>query len=311
MDAPLHAVALMGATCSGKSSLAMKIAGEIGVSIVCCDSMQVYRGLDIGTAKANAAERAAVRHLMLDCCDLPDVFSAARWAKEAAACIREENMAGRRPLIVGGTGLYLKALCEGFADIPAEKTQVRADLQQRCDAQGIEVLHAQLADVDAETAARLNPNDTQRILRALSVFLSSGKPLSAWFSEAAPKIAVDIPVFVLNTERDALRDKIAERFHAMLNAGWLDEVDWLNRLHLSDTHPALRAVGYRQLQTYVRGDCTLDEATTKGITATRHYAKRQRTWFSHQTANAVCGDAASLMPLIATALTKNKEQVLV
>jgi len=299
----------MGATCSGKSSLAMNVAAESGVLIVCCDSMQVYRGLDIGTAKANAAERACVRHAMLDCCDLPDVFSAARWAAAAAVCIREENNAGRTPLIVGGSGLYLKALCEGFADIPPEEPQVRADLQQRCDVQGIEALHAQLADVDVLTAERLSPRDTQRILRALSVFLSSGRPLSAWLAEATPNVPVDVPVFVLDMVRDALREKIAGRFQSMLDAGWLDEVHWLNDLHLADTHPVLRAVGYRQLQAYVHGDCSLAEATAKGITATRHYAKRQRTWFSHQTADAVCGDAVMLLPLICGALVKSYEQV--
>ncbi len=304
MSRILQAVALMGATCSGKSALAMRLAEESGASIVCCDSMQVYRGLDIGTAKPDAAERARVPHALLDCCDLPDAFSAARWAQQASTFIGEENACGRMPLIVGGTGLYLRALCEGLADIPAENPAVRAQLQQQCADSGSEALHAQLSKVDAPTAARLHASDTQRIVRALSVFLSSGRPLSAWLADATPQTAVNIPVFVLDVARELLRERIAGRFQAMLDAGWLDEVRWLDALQLADTHPALRAVGYRQLQAHVRGDCSLAEAMAQGITATRQYAKRQRTWFAHQTPDALCGDAETLLPPICAALNR-------
>ncbi|MDQ6987814.1 MAG: tRNA (adenosine(37)-N6)-dimethylallyltransferase MiaA, partial [Mariprofundaceae bacterium] len=292
------------ATCSGKSALAMQLAEESGASIICCDSMQVYRGLDIGTAKADAAEQARVPHALLDCCDLPDAFSAARWAKQARTFICEENTRGRMPLIVGGTGLYLRALCEGLAEIPAENPRVRAQLQQQCVDSGIEALHTQLAEVDAATAARLPAGDTQRILRALSVFLSSGRPLSAWLADAKPQMAVNIPVFVLDVPREVLRERIAGRFQRMLAAGWLSEACWLDGLQLVDTHSALRAVGYRQLLAHIHGDCSLAEATEQGITATRHYAKRQRTWFAHQTPDAVRGDGEMLMLLIRVLLNR-------
>jgi len=264
--------------------------------------MQVYQQLDIGTAKANKEEQARVRHALLDCCALPEAFSAAKWAELAAAFIRSENEAGRVPLIVGGTGLYLRALSEGLADIPPEMPGVREGLLSRLETEGVQALHAELAKVDAPTAARLPDTDTQRILRALAVFHSSGRSLSDWVNEPMVAPPCDITVFVLDVQRDALREGIAQRFKTMLDAGWLDEVHWLAGLNLPDTHPAVRAVGYRQLLAHVEGQVELDQAVQDGITATRRYAKRQQTWFTHQTSQAVHGDAAELTPLITKSL---------
>lgn len=300
----LQAVALMGATATGKSALALPLAATAGACIICCDSMQVYHGLDIGTAKPGPAEQARVPHALIDCCKLPDAFSAARWATCAARIIRSENAAGRVPLIVGGTGLYLKALTEGLADIPPEKPEVRAVLLQRLHGEGAAALHAELERVDAPTAARLAHADTQRILRALSVYHSSGRPLSAWHRESPEMPQTEIPVFVLRMEREELRLRIARRFEAMLDAGWLDEVRWLEGLELDVTHPAMRAVGYRQLLAHVRGECGLEDATNAGITATRRYAKRQETWFANQTPQAVHADSNTLAPLLAEALKR-------
>jgi tRNA dimethylallyltransferase len=301
---PLKAVALMGATGTGKSALALALAESAGTPIVCCDSMQVYRGLDIGTAKPSPTEQSRVPHTLIDCCTLPDAFSAARWATLAGEVIRGENEAGRVPLIAGGTGLYLKALTEGLAEIPPEKPEVRQALLQRLHDEGIASLHAELARVDAPTAARLAHADMQRILRALAVYHSSGRSLSAWHGESAMPPQTEIPVFVLQVEREALRLRIARRFEAMLAAGWLDEVRWLDGLGLPATHPAMRAVGYRQLLAHVRGECGLEDATNAGITATRRYAKRQQTWFAHQTPDAVHADADTLAPLLAEALKR-------
>jgi len=301
----LKAVALMGATGSGKSALALPLAEAAGTCIVCCDSMQVYRKLDIGTAKAGPDEQARVPHFMLDCCDLfdsngrSDAFSAARWAAEAALLIRQENAAGRVPLIVGGTGLYLKALTEGLADIPAVLPEVRDALEARLNLEGVQAMHAELMQLDAATASRLHATDTQRIMRALSVYHSSGRALSAWISEAPVAPPCEIPVFVLDVPREELRSRIAQRFEAMLAAGWLDEARWLDGLGLPDTHPAIRAVGYRQLIAHLHGECDLAQAVRDGITATRHYAKRQVTWFAHQSRDAVHGDALTLGSLIA------------
>ncbi|MDQ6971861.1 MAG: tRNA (adenosine(37)-N6)-dimethylallyltransferase MiaA [Mariprofundaceae bacterium] len=300
----LRAVALMGATASGKSALAMSLAQMTGTIIICCDSMQVYQGLDIGTAKASVEDQARVPHAMLDCCTLHDAFSAARWAALVAEIIRRENDAGRLPLIVGGTGLYLRALIQGLADIPEEGSGIRNGLMLRLQTEGIESLHAELSGVDAATAARLAVNDTQRIIRALSVYHSSGRALSAWIAEGNQAPACDIPVFVLDVPRALLREQIAGRFAAMLDAGWLDELRWLGGFELPDTHPALRAVGYRQLLVHARGECDLQQAVRDGVTATRRYAKRQQTWFAHQTPQAVHGDSATLGTMIAPLLVK-------
>jgi len=297
----LSAIALMGPTGAGKSALAMKLALAKGMSIIACDSMQVYRGLDIGTAKPDVAERKAVPHFLIDWIVLPDVCSAARWAAEAAAVIRRENAAGRTPLVVGGTGLYLRALREGFAEIPPVDAGVYERLEAELAAGGIQAMHRRLAACDAEAAARLNPNDTQRIMRALAVFEASGRPLSEWQLNAGTGAHVKralapvaCPVFVLAMERDALRARIAARFHAMCEQGWLEEVRWLDGLNLPSTHPAVRAVGYRQLLRHVRGECGYEQAVAEGVTATRRYAKRQLTWFRHQVPDAEWGDADTL-----------------
>ena len=163
-------------------------------------------------------------------------------------------------------------------------------------------MHAELAKVDAPTASRLPDTDTQRILRALAVFHSSGRSLSDWVSEPTITPACDITVFVLDVQRDVLREGIKRRFKSMLYSGWLDEVHWLAELNLLDTHPAVRAVGYRQLLAHVEGKIELNQAVEDGITATRRYAKRQQTWFAHQTPQATHGEAAELAPLITKAL---------
>ena len=300
----MQALALMGATGSGKSKLAMQLAQACNTSILCCDSMQVYRGLDIGTAKPTPDEQRLVRHGLVDCCDLPDHYSAARWADEAAVWIAEENGQGRTPLIVGGTGLYLRALLQGFADIPPEDAGVRAQLSLELEQQGTPYMHSLLSGCDPITATRLKANDTQRILRALGVQRTTGRPLSEWqLGETKPR-NIDCPIFVLEVARDVLRERIANRFYDMLETGWLAEVRWLDSLGLADDHPALRAVGYRQLLDHLHGRLGYKQAVSDGITATRRYAKRQHTWFLHQTPDAVHGDAETLETQIMEAMSK-------
>ena len=302
---PLRAVALMGATGTGKSALAMTVAKAANCSIICCDSMQLYKGLDIGTAKASPDEQAVTPHFMLDCCELPDLYSAARWAEAARNVITMENAAGRTPLIVGGTGLYLRALLEGFANIPEENHALREKYERIHKEQGTAVLYRLLQDKDAVMAARLTAGDSQRIKRALCVFESTGKSLATWQAEAkADHADIECPVFVLDVAREILRQRLAERFHAMMQAGWLDEVRWLAAQVVPDTHPAMRAVGYRQLLDHLAGKLPLDKAINDGITATRRYAKRQVTWFAHQTTIATHGNAEELGGLLMAALVK-------
>ncbi len=305
MNAP-QAVALMGATGTGKTRLALELADAVpNLVAIACDSMQVYEGLDIGTAKPSAEERGRLPHRMLDVVRLPDICSAARWARMAAEAIEKERAQGRIPLIVGGTGLYLKALIEGLAEIPTERGEVRERLRARLAREGIVRLHEELRKVDPETARRLAPTDTQRILRALAVFESSGRPLSDWLNEGRrPLLPGGVRLFVLELPRAILRARIAERFHVMLEKGWLDEVRWLAGLNLPETHPAMRAVGYRQLLAHVRTGRDLELCIREGITATRRYAKRQATWFAHQTPQAERGDAGQLRPRLVRALSE-------
>lgn len=285
--------------------LAMDVAKATGCSIICCDSMQLYKGLDIGTAKPTPDERHEVPHFMVDCCALPDLYSAARWAREVQSIIKNENESGRRPLIVGGTGLYLRALIEGFAAIPEENPELREQYERIHKEQGTAALYDLLRHKDAAMAARLTVGDSQRIKRALCVLESTGKSLITWQAEAkADHPDIECPVFVLEMPRDILREKLAGRFHAMIQAGWLDEVRWLRAKAVPETHPSMRAVGYRQLLDHLDGKLSLDKAINDGITATRRYAKRQVTWFAHQTPDAIRGDAGVLHPLLMETMIK-------
>jgi tRNA dimethylallyltransferase len=307
LQPPLKAVALVGATGTGKSSLAMQLAKDKDRCIISCDSMQVYRGLDIGTSKASKEEQISVRHALIDCTDVSHIWNAQIWADAAKQVIAEENAQGKLPIIVGGTGMYLKALTHGFADIPAEKEGVRSHFEALKAIHGTPYLHAKLAEVDAKLASRLKLQDTQRIIRGLCVYESTGIPLSQWHekqrqADEDAKIQLECPVFVLEVPTEALRARIAERFHQMMDMGWLEEVKWLKSLDLPLTHPVMRAVGYRQLLDHLDGVYCLDEAIEKGITATRKYAKRQRTWFRNQTADAVRGEANTLKEKIEATL---------
>jgi tRNA dimethylallyltransferase len=283
----------------------MEVAKAADCSIICCDSMQLYKGLDIGTAKATKDEQGEVPHFMLDCCELPDLYSAARWAEEARTVIKKETAVGRVPLVVGGTGLYLRALIEGFASIPEENPEIRKKYELVQNEKGTAALYRLLLHKDAEMAARLKAGDSQRIMRALCVFESTGKSLATWQAEAkVGHLDIECPVFVLDLPREQLRQKLALRFHAMIQAGWLDEVRWLAAKAVPDTHPSMRAVGYRQLLDHLGGKMALDEAINDGITATRRYAKRQVTWFAHQTPDASHGDAGALRERLLEAITK-------
>jgi len=300
---PLKAIALVGATGSGKSSLALDIAQKTHSCIISCDSMQVYRGLDIGTSKASKDEQSLVRHHLIDCTEVSQIWNAKIWADAAKAIIQQENELGVVPLIVGGTGMYLKALTHGFADIPPEKDGVRAHFEALQQQHGTPYLHEELTKVDSILAQRLELQDTQRIIRGLCVYKSTGSNLSTWHqkqreSTIQAKQALECPVFVLDVPTDVLREKIAHRFQQMMAQGWLDETQWLQSLHLPNTHPVMRAVGYRQLLDHLEGVYTLDESVEKGVIATRKYAKRQRTWFRNQTPDAKRGDAAVLSSLI-------------
>ncbi|TFZ08795.1 tRNA (adenosine(37)-N6)-dimethylallyltransferase MiaA [Ramlibacter humi] len=273
-------LALAGPTASGKTDAAMALAGAFPSEIVSVDSALVYRGMDIGTAKPTAAQRAAVPHHLIDIRDPSQPYSAAEFARDAARLVTEINARGRVALLVGGTMLYFKALFEGLDEMPAADAAVRAAIEDEARTQGWPAMHAELAKADPVTAARLAPNDSQRIQRALEVFRSTGKPLSEF--HGASRTEGLKPLALLSLEPDGrawLHERIAQRFDAMLAEGFLDEVRALRaRGDLDPGLPSLRSVGYRQAWQAMDEGWGARELRDRGIFATRQLAKRQITW---------------------------------
>ena len=275
-----RAVCLLGPTASGKSRLAMHLAARLPVEIVSIDSGQVYHGMDIGTAKPSLAERAAVPHHLIDLVEPTESYSAGRFRSDAIEAIGAILGRGKLPLLVGGTMLYYRSLVQGMDALPPADPAMRASLDAEAAAKGWPALHAELARVDPKTAARLAPNDSQRIQRALEVFRATGTPISAL--QTAPKalLPFQLKAFALiPADRAVLHAKIAARFDQMLAAGLVGEVESLRKTFaLGASMPSMRCVGYRQAWEYLEG--TIDKAALreKGIAATRQLAKRQLTW---------------------------------
>ncbi len=277
-------LAIAGPTASGKTAAALAIASVLPVEIISVDSALVYRGMDIGTAKPDAAERAAVPHHLIDIRDPLQAYSAAEFVRDATRLVHEIQARGRHPLLVGGTMLYFKALFEGLDDLPPAEAAVRAQIEAEARAQGWPALHAELMRVDPVTAARLPPGDTQRIQRALEVYRLTGQPLSHFHTRHgdARTSAVAQATTLISLEpadRAWLHERIARRFHAMLAAGFLDEVQTLRaRGDLHPDLPSMRCVGYRQAWEALDGVFPMGELPERGIAATRQLAKRQITW---------------------------------
>jgi len=279
MAEAVDAVLLLGPTASGKSALAMQFAAEIPLEIVSVDSAQVYRGMDIGTAKPSAADRAAVPHHLIDIRDPAEPYSAADFVRDATVAIREIRRRGKLPLLVGGTMLYAKALREGLSELPSADPQLRARIEAEARKLGWPALHARLAQVDPAAGARLKPNDSQRIQRALEVYETAGSTMSELVRADTASTLKLSTLALLPADRTLLRDRIAQRFDAMLDAGLLEEVRTLHgRGDLHPNLPSMRSVGYRQAWRFVEGQCTFNTFREDGITATRQLAKRQMTW---------------------------------
>jgi tRNA dimethylallyltransferase len=283
------AVLLMGPTASGKSALALALAARFPAEIVSVDSAQVYQGMDIGTAKPDAAARAAVPHHLLDIVPPAEAYSAGRFRADAIEAIAGIRARGAVPIVVGGTMLYFKALLEGMSALPAADPAVRARLDARAATEGWPALHADLARVDPATAARLDPADAQRIQRALEVHEITGRPLSAIHGtrDAGVGPGPAIAVALVPGDRAALHARIADRFDAMLAAGLVDELSRLReRCVLSAELPSMRCVGYRQAWEFLEGRIDGAALRAQGITATRQLAKRQLTWLRATPATA-------------------------
>jgi len=276
-DAP-RALVLAGPTASGKSALALALAERLPLEIVSVDSAQVYRGMDIGTAKPSRAERERVPHHLIDIVEPTESYSAARFAADAMRLIGEINARGRAAVLVGGTMLYVKALFDGLDALPERDPAVRAAIDAQAAAHGWPALHAQLARVDPPTAARLQPHDAQRIQRALEVWQLTGQPLSQAHGRRE-RAGLQLPLLALEPRaRGWLHERIAERFRAMLQAGLVDEVRMLRaRGDLHDGLPSMRCVGYRQAWQALEAH-DLSALAERGVAATRQLAKRQLTW---------------------------------
>lgn len=274
------ALALLGPTASGKSALAMRLAGRLPIEIVSVDSAQVYRGMDIGTAKPSATERGQVPHHLIDLLEPTQIYSAGRFRDDAIAAV--QSILGRRrvALLVGGTMLYFRALAQGIDALPAADSALRAAIDAEARQRGWPALHAELARLDPQTARRLDPNDAQRIQRALEVCRASGRPLSALHT--APRAGLPfrlMTVALVPEDRARLHARIAERFERMLRIGLVEELRALRtRYALDASLPSMRCVGYRQAWAHLDGAYDRTTLRDKGVAATRQLAKRQLTW---------------------------------
>src|SRR5882724_10973215 len=278
------AVLIAGPTASGKSALALELAQKTGGVIVNADSMQVYRDLRVLTALPTQNEEARVPHRLYGHVDAAVNFSAGHWVSDAASVLAEVRAQNRVPIFVGGSGLYFKALTRGLSAVPPIRPEIRESVRARLERDGVEALHAALAQRDPVSAERLKPRDRTRIARALEVIEATGRSLSDWHRDGLPPLLPPgaFSAVFLAPDREQLYERIDARFAAMLKAGALEEVASMAARHLDPLLPAMKAHGVPALLRYLRGEIELEEAAAIGRADTRHYAKRQFTWFRHQ-----------------------------
>jgi tRNA dimethylallyltransferase len=279
-----NAVLIAGPTASGKSALALELAAATGGVIINADSMQVYRDLKVITARPTTEEEARAPHRLYGEVDAAINFSAGAWLAEAAAILAEARAQNRLPIFTGGSGLYFKALTHGLSAVPPIPAAIREGVRARLERDGVEELHAELAQRDPASAERLEPRDRTRIARALEVVEATGRSLTDWHRDGLPPLLPpgSFRALFLDPERDELYARIDARFDAMLAAGALEEVASLAARQLDPLLPAMKAHAVPALIRHLRGEITLDEAAVIGRGDTRHYAKRQFTWFRHQ-----------------------------
>ncbi|HDL8283764.1 TPA: tRNA (adenosine(37)-N6)-dimethylallyltransferase MiaA [Yersinia enterocolitica] len=279
LDQP-PAIFIMGPTASGKTALSIALRQRLPVELVSVDSALIYRGMDIGTAKPSAEELALAPHRLIDIRDPAESYSAADFRKDALKEMADITAAGRIPLLVGGTMLYFKALLDGLSPLPSADPQVRQRIEQQAAELGWEALHQQLAEIDPVAAARIHPNDPQRLSRALEVFFISGKTLTELTKISGETLPYRVHQFAIApVSRELLHQRIELRFHQMLDAGFETEARALfDRGDLHTDMPAIRCVGYRQMWSFLSGEIDYDEMVYRGICATRQLAKRQMTW---------------------------------
>lgn len=310
---PATVICLAGPTASGKSAVSLALAARWPVEIIVMDSATIYRGMDIGTAKPSAKEQASVPHHLIDIRDPAESYSAAEFRSDALALIEQILARGRLPVICGGTMMYYKVLREGISNLPQADAALRSQIDEEARLRGWPALHAELAGYDPAAAARLAPNDSQRLQRAIEIYRSSGMPMSEWLARDVPAAAPPWRYLTLSLEpgdRLALHARIALRYQAMLELGLLEEVARLRAR--GDLHvglPSIRCVGYRQLWEHLEGKVGLEAAVEQAIAATRQLAKRQLTWLrsdpQRQVVDCLAPDAAAkAVDLVHAALSK-------
>lgn len=272
---------LMGPTASGKTKLAIELHQQLGCELISVDSALVYRGLDIGTAKPTAKELAAAPHHLINICDPETPYSAHQFCMDAKLIIDDIFSRGKIPLLVGGSMLYFKALRDGLADLPQAESAIRVKMSGEAEEKGWSAMHLKLAAIDPESALRINPGDSQRIQRALEVFMISGKTMSQYFKEQKGQ-SLNFPIIslaIVPPEREILRQRISQRFERMLDQGFVKEVEYFyHQKGLSADLPAMRCVGYRQVYQYLAGKIDFQTMQEKAVAASHQLAKRQMTW---------------------------------
>ncbi len=294
----------MGPTASGKTDLAMRIADALPVAIISVDSAMVYREMNIGTAKPAKAVLERYPHALIDLKDPAESYSVGEFVTDARACVAQALQAGRLPLLVGGTMLYFKAFKGGIAELPETSGDVRAELERRAEHEGLAALHEELRRVDPVAAAGIHPNNPQRLLRALEVYATSGRPISEFWARqssggVAQALGCRLLEFAIEAPRETVNARIERRFDAMLSAGLLDEVRALiARGDLSPEKPSMRAVGYRQVWQHLGGEIDRETMVDRAVAATRQLAKRQRTWLRSWSGKTVLNDAVEAGPIL-------------
>lgn len=282
----LPALAIMGPTGTGKTDLAVELVARYPYEIISVDSALVYQDMDIGTAKPDRMVLEQAPHHLINLITPEEVYSAARFRDDAQQLMQSIRSSGKIPLLVGGTGLYFRALLDGLSELPSADPVVREKIEKEADAIGWEAMHGRLADVDPDSAARIHPNDPQRIERALEVFLISGKSLTEHQKDREKYTPLETikRVILEPAERGWLHDRLTRRFDQMLEMGLVDELqDIRQRYELDATSPSMRLVGYRQVWQYLEGDLDRNEMRERAVIATRQLAKRQMTWFRSET----------------------------
>jgi tRNA dimethylallyltransferase len=304
-------IALVGATGTGKSALAVELAEKIDAEIINADALQVYRGLEIGTAKPSDEQRRRVPHHLLDILEPEQAFSAGDFARRARTAIAEIEARGRFAIVVGGSGLYYRSLFEGLSRMPPVDLEIRQTLEAELASGGLALLRAELENVDPATARRLTRGDTQRILRALEVWRATGRTLASWQAEKPPEELLERLTIGLTLSRTILYDRLAVRVRSMVASGWIEEVSRLLDRGVDPGVPAFQAIGYRQIVAHLLEGRDLQATLDEILRATRHYAKRQETWFRRErdVLWLDCRETASFIPFLLHELEKKGARI--